>query len=254
MTEMDVAKLDKKQLRVEADRLGVKWDKRTDDEASLRKKLKAHISRIEAVEEKDGTVFDVSQRAPVEVVVDPRTKKVSKRPVGCFGWYFAPLYSPQNKEMVKLCTTECPHAKMCEAFTKESAKALRELEAEMAAEKEVEDVSLEDIKLAEKAGQKKSEKKAEATIVKGEKRKNALDEDDSLEVTFDFDWALSVEDADFRKFYKACAKKWSDGATCRVSEVLDILLDKLGLGEEERATALTELLPEFIAEGQFKRV
>lgn len=246
---MNIDKLDKKGLRKMADDLGVKWDKRTDDEASLKKKLAAALDASDKVPEvTDGTDFDVSKRAPTETVKDPKTGKQVKVPVACFGWFFNDKPEPGKVD----CKKDCPHWKPCSKLSAAGAKALEELEAEEKVRVEVEAVDEGDVALANVATEKRNAKKqATNSITKGEKRKSVLDEESELKVAFDLDWAITVEDADLRKFYKKVLKVHGEGSVISAGEVIDVFCEVLGV--DDRDAVLSEMLPEMISNGDFTR-
>lgn len=248
MAQVNVEKLDKKGLRDLASKLGVTWDKRTDDEAALKKKVSKALE-ADAPPEKEDTAFDITRRAPTETRVDPKTKKPTKVPVACFGWLFNDKPKPGESD----CKAACPHWKACKTFTTGAAAAFAELDAEEEAEAEADAVTAEDVELAAKATKKRAAgAKETSTLTKGEKRKSVLDEESELTVNFDLDWTLSVEDADLRKFYKRLVKKHGEGGKLAVSEVIDVFCEVVGL--DDRGAVLTEMLPEMVANGDFVRV
>lgn len=246
---MNVEKLDKKGLRKMADDLGVKWDKRIDDEASLRKKISASLKASEsAPEAAENTDFDVSKRSPTETVKDPKTGKMVKVPVACFGWFFNPKPEPGRVN----CKQDCPHWKPCSKLSAAAADALAELEAEEAASAEAEAVDSSDVELANAATERKNKKASKESITKGEKRKNApMDEETVFTIAYDFDWALTVEDADIRKFYKRVIKTYGEKGKVTAGQLIDVFAEVVGL--DDRDAILTEMLPEMVANGDFER-
>lgn len=111
--------MDKKALRAECDKRGIPWDKRTDNDITLRAKL-ARAVREEEVEDEDEVPektkeeWNLAERAELAEVKDKRGSKVTLGPVDCFGW----LYEQGNSE----CKI-CPHAARCLPLSEKADKS-----------------------------------------------------------------------------------------------------------------------------------
>lgn len=249
MAEVNVSKLDKSALRKMASEFGVPWDKRTDDENTIRKKLK---KVLEAAEEPEATGdFDVTKREPLEVVTDAKTNKKIKQPVGCFGW----LYTPDDKH----CTQTCPHAKQCKPLSKSAPAAYQALEVERREEEEVDATDEEDVKKANKALKKKS-KEVEPEKAK---RKGVLTEKTVLRINYDLDWCNSVKDETLRKFYKRCFFRHAEASEHekKVDDADDTLTVKQAINYflafvdgADRDEIRTEFISEFVSNDDFQVV
>lgn len=207
VSKADVAKLDKKALRAMADKLGVEWSKQKDTEDTLRKKIEKALAKNtpkaeKAVEEEEakeatGTAFDLKARAPVGDVTDPKTGKITKQPLDCFGWF----YEKGNKR----CDKDCPHRAQCAKLAEGAKKAIEELQAQAEAEDTGEQEAEETVE-AQNGRAAKAEKKANK---KGGKmaQEGVIEEKTALSVLFDEEFIDLLDDDDLRKFYRRVFKK-----------------------------------------------
>jgi hypothetical protein len=245
MAAVNVEKLNRSKLRKLADDLGVKWDKRKDDEERLRKKVTAAL----AVGEAESEEFDPTKRDATTIEVDSRTKKAIKRPIACFGWYFNDSPAPGKIN----CVSDCPHWKACAKLSKGAAALLGEVEEDEADTEESDAVTEDDVTEMNAATRRKGGKNG-STLTKGETPKGRLAEETEVVISYDLDWANSVEDDDLRLFYKKLIKKHGEGETVPLSAVLDLFCATQGLDDGDRATVLTDYLPMMLEQGDFKLV
>lgn len=240
MAAANVEKMTKQKLRALADEMGVTWDKRTDDEESLRRK----VTRALALSDDDGGELDLSKRANTTIEVDPKTKKPVKRPIACFGWYYNDKPAPGKVD----CDKECPHATACAKLSRGATAALGELEEEAETDEEAEAVSDEDVEGINAANKRMSSKSKKNGLAKGERLKGTLDEETKFRITFDADWVLTVEDKDFRRFYKALLKEHGEEGVLTGEDILAALKEYIGLPKKEGL----EFLPTLLQNKDFK--
>lgn len=98
---------DKAQLRTWCDAHGLPWDKRVDDEESLKKKLKDFFIKAAVVAQQEK-----SKKPTTQGPDNAAPAAAGQEPEDCFGHYF----SADNS----LCSSECPLREQCEPLSKKS--------------------------------------------------------------------------------------------------------------------------------------
>lgn len=245
--KVETKDMDKHELRKLADKLGVEWDKRVDDEKSLRSKIDAKLAKAGDAEANEGH-FDTGKRAILReytggggVLVKEGKKKGV--PSDCFGY----LFDKGNKR----CGGECPHAKKCKELSESLGAAVEIIEAE----EEVEKVTDDDAEEIAKAVEKKQSKVKPGKKAKDEslsKEEGAVDDDTEFKLTYDEDYALSIEDDDLSKFYKRLFKMVGDKSV-PASGIVDVFATVFDVAKGERDSTRDELLKTMLDNGDIKR-
>lgn len=215
LSEMDLPK-----LRKVADKYGVEWSKK-DDEDTLRKAI-----RVAKKEAKGGDKEEKSSPSPdgyntkVRALTLPFTGSFDEEPVidlktgekrtapDCFGYFF----SGTSNE----CTKACPHMTQCSKLTADYEKVvgpekLKKLESHAEAKAEAGKLTKAEVKALEKAADKveipkKTKKKVDEGEDLSEPEVKAITEKTKLKVT-DTDDVDALEDKDTRKVLRRLLKE-----------------------------------------------
>ena len=271
MNEVDLGTLSKAALREMATKLEVKWDKRADDDDSLKAKITAKLSESEAEEQPE---FDVTKRAPLELKWDAGTKKNVKERSDCFGW----LHSEGKEPCVS-----CSHATWCAPLSEGADEAMKEAVEEESLLEGEEQVAAKKLtavvrkaKLEEEAEEEADETEEEPQAVKEEKfslgkkhkkpgnvvgdrpeeearvpvkkkRKMILTEESEFTLGFDKAYVDEIEDGSLRKVYRKLLKEYEGEEV-----TAGVILDAFGIeDDEERVAALSGDLPGLVTKGDF---
>lgn len=215
---MNLANMNKKELRAKCDDLGIHWDKQTDNEAILIAKIEKHLSKKK--KEVPLKEFDLTQRARCDEVINVHTKEVRLRPTDCFGWLF--------DESAEECGM-CPHAAACKGLSATADIEQLEVEVVELAKKAVEETK------AKKAAQKAE--KVPPPPSKPEPKDEPLSEKSVVRVAFQAKHLKNV-DEDLLPFYQRLLKYGA--SEMPVKQVLDAF-EKI-YEVEDRNALLTDLI------------